>query len=154
MHVCVLHCDQKALYLQSWCCPPWFQNIIIDSKSCRSCLHFGPAFLKWKTLRADCGNVDVEKLKMPFFFSITLIYISQSPFIKTLKKDVTRTSISQQHTDINCNLYMRGFCACRAHFKSCWNGIVLMGWALVCVLTVSEKYLLWEVLRSHDPLHS
>lgn len=34
-----------------------------------------------------------RKPKMPFFFSITLIYISQSPFIKKkrLKKGVTRT---------------------------------------------------------------
>lgn len=54
-------------------------------KSCRSCLCFSTAFRKRQTLCADCCNVDIDKLKMPFFFfSITLIYISQSPFIKTL----------------------------------------------------------------------
>lgn len=35
-----------------------------------------------KTFRIDRGDVDTKKLKMPFFFSITLIYISQPSFIK------------------------------------------------------------------------
>lgn len=107
-------------------------------KSCRSCLHFNPAVLKWKTLRDDCGSFNVEKLEMPFFFSITLIYISQSPFIKTLKKGVTRTPISRQPTDIKCNLYMRCFCAGCAHFESHF-GIVLMSWSLVCACWQSVR---------------
>lgn len=38
-------------------------------KSCTSDSHFSPAsFLNEKPIPVDCDNVDVEKLKMPFFF--------------------------------------------------------------------------------------
>lgn len=107
-------------------------------KSRTSCLHFSPAFLKRTTLRTDRGCVNVEKLKMPFFFSITLIYISRSPFIKTLKKGATRTPKSPQPTDIGCDLHMRCFCGRRVHFGSHF-GLVLMGWSLVCACWQSVR---------------
>lgn len=91
-----------------------------------------------KTRRADCCNVRVEKLKMPFFFSITLIYISQSPFIKTLKKGVTFTLVPPQYTDICCNLYVKCFCPHFARFESRFSGI-LMGWSLVCACWQSVR---------------
>lgn len=96
----------------------------------------------------------LESWRDAVFFSINLIYISQSPFIKSRFK---RCHTSRPyHRDLQASILfcMWSVFVHRACFGPCWNGIILMGWSLVCVLTVSEKYLLWEVLRSHDPLHS
>lgn len=102
-------------------------------------LHFSAAFLKWQNPSRRLRQRQHWKAwRCHFFFSITLIYISQSPFIKTFKKGVTRTPIPRQPAEIACNRSLMCFCARRTHFESHF-AIVLMSWSLVCACWQSVR---------------
>lgn len=100
-----------------------------------------------KTFEIDRCDVDVKKLKMPFFFSITLIYISQPSFIK--KKKTTKTQIVDKGHHAHSGAFhkpadlarvprMSRFCARRAHFEPL--EAVLFLWAdLLCACWQSVR---------------
>lgn len=109
-------------------------NHRLKSSTSGSCIPVLPFFNE----SSSCLLRHWKARRCHFFFSIALIYISQSPFIKTPKNGVTFAPGTAKHTGIDCNVCMLCFCARRVRFDSRF-GIVLMGWSLVCACWQSVR---------------
>lgn len=114
-------------------------------KPCGSRFLFQPGLPLIKSSESIAPMSTPESCRCHIFFSITLIYISQSPFIKKTRfKRASRSHSSARSARrsivISAGARARCFRARGVRFRSHF-GIVLMGWSPLCALVDSQ----WEI---------